>query len=320
MDFDTAWKFAVESLLPYCLALFFPELYKLIDWTHPPTFLNTELRKIRPEAKTKKRFVDILVQVRFLDGTPRLIYLHIEIQAQPDPLFAQRLFVYHYRLLDLTNFGEVVSLAILADPDPNWRPEEFVRSVAGCEVRFRFPTVKLLDFSEEVLATSDNPFALVVRAHLGALRARGDAQLLFGEKVRLVRELGRMGYNEEVVVSLYKVVDYLMALPKDLEEQVEQIVRSVARERRLGKLTSLERFALERGARRGLRKGLRQGLQQGLRDAVLTVLHARFGVVPERVREALEAIDSVERLEALSALAATVESLEAFEQALQQAE
>jgi len=57
-----------------------------------------------------------------------------------------------------------------------------------------------------------------------------------------------------------------------------------------------------------------------LRDAVLTVLRARFGVVPERVREALEAIDSVERLEALSALAATAESLEAFEQALQQGE
>jgi hypothetical protein len=50
------------------------------------------------------------------------------------------------------------------------------------------------------------------------------------------------------------VVDYLMALPKELESQVNAIVREVARRHGLRKLTSLEREALERGARRGARR------------------------------------------------------------------
>jgi len=41
-----------------------------------------------------------------------------------------------------------------------------------------------------------------------------------------------------------------MALPKELESQVNAIVREVARRHGLRKLTSLEREALERGARR----------------------------------------------------------------------
>ncbi len=312
----------METFLPQCLQLLFPYLHASINWTHPPTFLNTELRKIRPESQAHRRFVDVLAQVHFNDGHPRLIYLHIEIQAQPDPQFPLRMFVYHYRIFDLIHFGEVISLTILADADPHWRPDRFERSLAGCELSFRFPTVKLLDLQEPELENSPNPFALVVLAHLRALRARGDVQLLFAEKVRLIRQLGRRGYNADDVANLYRVVDYLMALPKDLEEQVEEIVRSVAREQRLPKLTSLERFALERGARRGLRKGLRKGLQQGLQqgaiNTILTVLRARFGEVPERIRQALERVDSLERLEALGAVAATVESLEAFEQALQQ--
>ncbi len=37
-----------------------------------------------------------------------------------------------------------VSLAILGDDRPNWRPSEFVAGRWGCEVRFTFPTAKLL--------------------------------------------------------------------------------------------------------------------------------------------------------------------------------
>jgi hypothetical protein len=266
IDFDSAWKFAVETFLQQCIELLFPALAPLIDWGHPPTFLNTELRKIRPESQTHKRFVDVLARVMFRDGQPRYLYLHIEIQAQPDPQFPLRMFVYHYRIFDSTRFGEVVSLAILADADPDWRPERFERSLGGCELAFRFPTAKLLDLDEQELQSSPNPFALVVLAHLRALKARGDVQLLFGEKVELIRAVARSGYNPDDVANLYRVVDYLMTLPKELEAQVEEIVREVAREQRLPKLTNLERFALERGARQGLQEGLEKGLQQGLQQ------------------------------------------------------
>jgi len=40
----------------------------------------------------------------------------------------------------------------------------------GCQLDFRFPMVKLLDFAadESRLESSDNPFAVVILAHLKA--------------------------------------------------------------------------------------------------------------------------------------------------------
>jgi hypothetical protein len=137
---------------------------------------------------------------------------------------------------------------------------------------------------------------------------------MFAEKVRLIRMLAQRGYNPDDVANLYRVVDYLMALPKELEEQVEEIVREVARERRLTKLTNLERFALERGAR----QGLQEGLQQGVRRTILSVLRARFGKVPRRVQRGLQQVQSLEQLELLSTVAVKAADITAFEQALQE--
>jgi len=46
----------------------------------------------------------------------------------------------------------------------------------GCEVRFRFPTVKLLDFRERLaeLEANRNPVAALVLAHLAAQQTRAD--------------------------------------------------------------------------------------------------------------------------------------------------
>jgi len=225
-----------------------------------------------------------------------------------------RMFVYYYRLFDTLGHAEIISLAILADSDPNWRPELFQRALAGCELSFRFRVVKLIDFEESALEAHSNPFALVVLAHLRALKVRGNPQLMFAEKVRLIRMLAQRGYNPDDVANLYRVVDYLMALPKELEEQVEEIVREVARERRLTKLTNLERFALERGAR----QGLQEGLQQGTRRTILSVLRARFGKVPRRVQRGLQQVQSLEQLELLSTVAVKAADITAFEQALQE--
>jgi len=323
-DFDSAWKLALEAFFPACMELLFPQLHALIDWQRDHLFLNTELRKLRPLFPGARRFVDALVRVAFKDGHERFVYLHIEIQAQRDPLFGLRMFVYHYHVFEALHYAELVSLAILADSDPHWRPETFTRALGGCEITFRFPTVKLLDMEEATLEAHSNPFAAVVLAHLRALKARGNPQLLFEEKVRLLRTVLRRGYNPEDIVNLYKVVDYLMALPKELESQVNAIVREVARRHGLRKLTSLEREALERGARQGLeeglqeglQKGIQQGFQQGIIKVILLTLRSRFGEVPARLERRLRQVPTVEQLEQLSLLASGVPTLKAFEQAL----
>ena len=55
----------------------------------------------------------------------------------------------------------VVSLAVLCDEQPAWRPDRFEYNIWGCQVGIRFPSVKILDYrgQEAELEQSPNPFA-----------------------------------------------------------------------------------------------------------------------------------------------------------------
>ncbi|MCL6536176.1 MAG: hypothetical protein K6U77_08895 [Armatimonadetes bacterium] len=319
--FDEGWKYAIRAFLPECLQLLFPSLHARIDWTRPVEFLSTELHRLAP-AQLRKGVrsvdVDVLVRIYFRDGVPRVVLLHIEIQAQRDPNFPLRLFVYYYRIFDANDYPELISLAILADDDPNWRPSVFERRLEGCNIRFEFPTVKLLDFDEAELEQSENPFALVVLAHLRALKTRGRPNLMFGEKLALIRAMQAKGYTPEQVIELYKVVDYIMALPAELEKRVQEFVRQIE-EQSEWPLTSLERLALEEGYADGYSKGLQQGERKGQIRFTMRVLKSRFGDAALPLEEKLVQVPSLETLEELAMTAIEATSLEEFTRALEAA-
>ena len=71
----------------------------------------------------------------------------------------------------------MASFAVLADEDPSWRPNSFGYNVLGCRLNFEFPTVKLMDISDEVLEQqqNSNPIATLVLAHRRTRQTCGDA-------------------------------------------------------------------------------------------------------------------------------------------------
>ena len=72
--------------------------------------------------------------------------------------FGKRMYVYHYRLFDKYEW-QIVSLAVLGDERANWRPTSYDYSLWDCEMLFKFPIVKLLDYEGkwEILDRSNNP-------------------------------------------------------------------------------------------------------------------------------------------------------------------
>ena len=166
---------AVERFLQPLLHLCFPAVQDTIDWRQRPEFLDTELQALGSDHQQGGRTVDKLVKVRRLDGADQWLYLHIEIQAQPTAQFPWRMWVYYYRLCD--KYGpSVISLAILADADPRWRPHTYEAAIAGCGLRFEFPVFKVLDFedAETRFEQTGNPFALVLAAQQLALATQRD--------------------------------------------------------------------------------------------------------------------------------------------------
>ena len=220
-DYDSPWKEAVESYFPEFIEFYFPDAHRQIDWTRGHVFLDQELRAVVQDAELGKRFVDKLAKVALLDGSERWVYVHLEVQGSAQAEFAERMFVYNYRLYDRYR-QPVASLAVLADTTANWRPNHFGFAVLGCEHELRFPAVKLLDYAaqQDLLYSNPNPFALVTLAHLLTQATRQDMNARFAAKWKLVQLLYQRGWGKQQVIDLFSVLDWMMRLPEQLKRSL----------------------------------------------------------------------------------------------------
>ncbi len=173
------------------------------------------------------------------------VLIHVEVQTTPEREFARRMFTYNYRLIDCYN-REVVSLAVLADDNPRWRPDRFGYSRWGWHIGIRFPTVKLLDYAaeRELLRKSSNPFASVVLAHLDMLRTRHDPQARCAAKIQLVKGLYLRGWTANDVRRLFAVIDWMMDLPQPLEQGFWQEIEHYEKEKQMPFMTTPERIGM----------------------------------------------------------------------------
>lgn len=297
-DYDSPWKEAIERYFADFLHFYFPAAHAQVDWSQPHEFLDQELRAVVQDAELGKRFVDKLVRVIRQGGQPEWIYLHIEIQGDAQPTFAERMFVYHYRLYDRYR-QPIVSLAVLADDRPHWRPDSFQYASCGCSLCLQFPVAKLLDWigSEARLADNGNPFALVTLAHLMTRDTCDDAHARYAAKSRIARMLYRRDWDRQQVINLFKVIDWMMRLPADLSCQFRRDLETLEKESRMPYVTSIEQLAAEEGFHKGMQQGMQQGMEQGRIEARLQMLRRvmslRFGELPPWVDDKLrDASDS----------------------------
>ncbi|MCP4752843.1 MAG: cytosolic protein, partial [Proteobacteria bacterium] len=159
--------------------------------------LDKEFEKIERDAALGKRIVDKLMKVFLKNGAEAWLLIHIEIQGYYDTNFKTRMYVYNYRIFDRHNV-EVVSLAVLSDDNPNYRPSEYRSERWGCKLHFQFPMVKVLDYGKDwkKLERDPNPFAMVVMAHLKAQEVK-DGQERKRWKLHLIRLLYERGYEKK---------------------------------------------------------------------------------------------------------------------------
>ncbi len=301
-DYDSPWKEAIERYFADFLHFYFPTAHARIDWSKPISFLEQELREVVPDAEIGKRFVDKLVKVAQLDGQNDWLYIHLEIQAQAQDTFSERMFVYNYRLYDRYRHP-IASLAVLADDRANWRPTEFFYEVLDCHMGIRFPIAKLLDWagSEARLEDMANPFSIVTLAYLSTRATRNDMAARKAAKWAAIRSLCQRDWPRQKVIDFIRVIDWMMRLPKELELELRQDRQSL--EEAMGKpyVTSFERLAREEGIELGLEQGIEQGIlqgvQQGQKRLLSRLLEKRFGELPQWANERLDAA-SEEQLDA----------------------
>ena len=275
-EYDSPWKDAIEHAFPEFMAFFFPAACAQINWVRGHEFKNIELRQVVRDAKLGKRFADALVRVTLVNGEERWIYIHIEVQGTRQTEFAERMFVYNYRLYDRYQ-RPIASMAVLADEHANWRPDYFSYGVLGSETSIRFPIAKLTDYHDKVneLLAADNSFAIVTATHILTQLTRKNDEERYQAKRLLVRLLYQRKWDKQRVIDLFGVIDWMMRLPEELDQHLWQEIEILEENEKMQYVTSVERI--------GIAKGRQKGLLEGEAEMLGLMLKHRFGELSDEV-------------------------------------
>ncbi len=302
-DYDSPWKEALERYFSQFMALLFPQAHADIDWTLPHEFLDTELQQIVRDAESGRKHTDKLIKVFTRDGAEIWVLIHIEIQGRADRHFNARMYRYYYRLQDRHPNRQIASFALLTNQRGGKTIGHYQQSLWHTLCDFKFPVIKLQDWNDklEQLENHTNPFALVILAQLMAHRTVQDNLARKASKFQLIRLLYMRGYEKQEVLELFRFIDWMLQLPKELELQLAYEIEQLE-EQTMPYITSIERYATEngiqigeaRGEARGVTLGEARGVVLGEAQTLLKLFKLKFGAIPEWVEQKVNSADKVQ--------------------------
>ncbi|CAM5220838.1 hypothetical protein CDEF62S_04546 [Castellaniella defragrans] len=291
-DYDSPWKEALDLYFREALALLVPELHAAIDWSVAPQFLGKELQSISRPGKRGRRLADKLVRVRLRSGAEAWLLVHVEVQGRAcgrlvKARFTRRMYEYRYligaRAMRLGRAEApplIYSLGILIDGQGPESHLVYTDEYLGQGVKFSFPVLQLglwQDRLDELEAQApSNPFAVVVMAQLAANRYRDKSTRLV-PKFELVKRLKTYGYDDEEIRRVYRLVDWMIRLPEDLEPAYLQAIETLTEDEKMTYLTTSERWSLKRSR------------AEGQAELLLRQIQRRFGAVSEETEQKVRA-------------------------------
>ena len=104
-----------------------------------------------------------------------------------------------------------------------------------------------------------------------------------GWKLRLVRLLYQRGYAREDILELFRVLDWFLQLPADLEQAFTDELIAYEEQANMPYITSVERL--------GRKEGRKEGRQEGLATMLVGQLTLKFGPLDETQRQRIQMAD-----------------------------
>jgi len=298
-EYDNPWKEAISIYFQPFIELLFPDVNAIVDWTRDYEFLDTVLQQVTRDDEIGERTADKLVKVWLKDGTETWILIHVEVQSQYQANFAERMYIYNSRIFGVYQ-QKVLSLAVLADDSPTWYPTQFEYNIGGCQVLLKFVVTKLLDYQQQwnALEQSLNPFSAIIMAHLKTQGTRQKPEDRLQWKLRIIKGLYQQGYSREDIRELFRLIDWLMALPQPLDNSFQTEIKRFEEETKMPYVTSIERL----------------GIEKTMRENIISILQVRFTTVPSDLVNLTNQIQDIEQLKILHRQAVTIPSLADFQQ------
>ena len=198
----------MEEVFPDLLRFIYPDADDEYNMERGFEFLDKELAELNPQPDEEKdsRFADKLVKVYHRNGVEEWVLLHVEVQGdtQDRDAFAERMYTYFYRIRDRYPGRLVSALAIFTGENGNRMPGKYSYEYRGTRLTYEYPTVSILDYSDEELDKSSNPFAqVVVAAKMRLQEGKVPEDELLNNKLLAARKLTEKGFGMEKIRAIF---------------------------------------------------------------------------------------------------------------------
>lgn len=302
IDHHALHKELLKGYLPDFLELFAPDLLGL-GTLRRVSPVDTEFLPGLPGHG--HRFSDLILRLEFAEKALPAWLVHIEIQAQPDPTMAWRMYCYFSRAHE-TYRAPVYPITLLTYRRPaRLEPSRYTLLGPGAApiVDFRFHAVVLNMLNWREYAGRENPVAVALAAEMPVRRE--EMPLV---KAICLRTIGSMELDPGEKAFLAAFVDVYLPLDGDQERVYNEIVEGwpmAEREKVLEITTSWER------------KGREEGRKEGQVKLLLLLLERRFGSVPAADARRLRGA-SLQAIDELALAYAEADTYEAFQAKLRE--
>ena len=226
INFDYWWKRITTEFTPEFVQFFLSmKLYDLIDWTHPPEYLEQELTAAFTDTAVKKKITDKLIRLRLKDGKMKFIFVHVEFQGKSGKAFLKRMFWYYVYIMSKYKTTDITAVVIYTGEGVTEVYDRFEVKTYGTEMRYIFNTYVISAQDEATLMASNNPFAIAVLANLYVNQTRDALEKRAEYKKKLFYLAKIKKYPIAKTERLLTFVLHLMKLSDDMDAEVKSFYK-----------------------------------------------------------------------------------------------
>ncbi len=149
-----------------------------------------------------------------------------------------------------------------------------------------------------------------MEAFLKTLETEGDYQGRYYWKRRFILQLYDLGLDRETLIHVYKFIEWIMELPKSLDDRLYEEVKQKEEQKRMPYIMYAER--------KGLQEGKQEERIEGLCQAIKILMDAKFGQSAKGLEEKISKVRNEKTLEKILYELQQSENARAFEQNLSQ--
>jgi predicted transposase YdaD len=270
---DILWKTIIEEVFAELLRFIYADADQVYDMDRGFEFLEKELAELNPQPDEEKdsRFADKLVKLYHKDGQEEVVLLHIEVQGDTTNRegFAERMYIYHYRIRDRYPGRLVSALAIFTGLDGDRMPGQFDYSYRGTELTYKYPTLSVLQFSDEELVASPNPFAqVVIAARIRLKEGVISEDELLNIKLLAANRLQEKGFSEDLIRAIFTFLrNYVLFEEPETNRKFDDRFKAIDKLNIMNTVELLKMEGREEGIQIGLTKGKKEGRVEGKTEA-----------------------------------------------------